>query len=85
MSYKEIPPLNQNLLTQAIERYKREPFNPELVTNYWRAKLQADGVMVAIKFLSPFLYSLNDLITYADCSSGNRKSRTKEASITFFI
>ena len=53
MNYNEIPRRNQDLLTQAIERYKGEPFNPELVTNYWRAKLQADGVKVGIDIVVP--------------------------------
>lgn len=35
-------------LQQAIAEYKKGPLTPELVTNYWRAKLQVDGARVGI-------------------------------------
>lgn len=40
-------------LERAIAEYKKSPFSPEAVTNYWRAKLQADGKRIGLNISVP--------------------------------
>ena len=46
-------PQNQDVLTQTIEEYKRGSLTPELVTNYWRAKLQVEGKRIGLDISVP--------------------------------
>lgn len=35
-------------LERAIAEYRKSPFSPEVVTNYWRAKLRSDGKRIGL-------------------------------------
>lgn len=50
---KELDPRSADALTQAITELKANPFSPEAVTNYWRAKLQADGEKIGLAISVP--------------------------------
>lgn len=50
---KELAPRSTDALTQAIAELKTNLFSPEAVTNYWKAKLQADGERIGLTIFVP--------------------------------
>lgn len=49
----ETEKLEGDILTQAIEEYKRGPLTPELVTKYWREKFRIDGAKAGVNIEVP--------------------------------